>query len=144
MMSEIFEWFRTNETLAWWLGAASIAMFVGTLIAIPVAVALMPCDYFVPTERRSWLQRAHPALRWPVRIVKNLAGVVFLLAGIFMLALPGQGLLSILLGVVLLDFPGKHRLERSMVRRKPIHRAMNWIRRKAGRDEIIVPEKDDD
>ena len=45
-----------------------------------------------------------------------------------MLFLPGQGLLTMLMGIVLMDFPGKFRLERHLVSRPPVFAAINWIR----------------
>jgi hypothetical protein len=50
-----------------------------------------------------------------------------------MLVLPGQGVLTILAGITLLNYPGKRRLELWLVRRPAIHRAIDWIRRRAGR-----------
>ena len=72
-------------------------------------------------------------------IVKNVLGVVFALAGIAMLVLPGQGIVTILISVVLLDFPKKFAFERWLIRRRLAHRAMNWIRLKAGRPPLQIP-----
>ena len=65
---------------------------------------------------------------------KNALGLLFLAFGVVMLAVPGQGLLTILIGLSLLDFPGKHGLERWLIARPSIHRATSWIRRKSGRE----------
>ena len=66
-------------------------------------------------------------------VLRNAVGWVFVVAGIAMLVLPGQGLLSILAGLVLIDFPGKHRLERRLLGSPGVRRAMNWLRRRAGK-----------
>ena len=47
-----------------------------------------------------------------------------------MLVLPGQGILTILIGVVMLDVPGKYRLERWFVRRRGVASTMNKLRAK--------------
>ena len=86
----------------------------------------------------SW-RKQHPVTRYVLRGIKNVAGLIFLLAGIAMLVLPGQGLLTILIGVSLLDFPGKRRLELYLVQKRPVLRAINWIREKAQRPPLIVP-----
>ena len=71
-------------------------------------------------------------------IGKNVLGAVLMIAGVAMLVLPGQGLLTMVLGFLLIDFPGKYRLERWLVARPMVHRPLNWIRRRAGREPLKV------
>ena len=59
-----------------------------------------------------------------------------LLLGIAMLVLPGQGVLTILAALVLLDFPGKRRLERRLLLRPRLLGALNSLRARAGRPPI--------
>jgi hypothetical protein len=68
-------------------------------------------------------------------------GAVFLLAGLAMLFTPGQGLLTILMGIMLLNFPGKQRLELAIVRRPAVLKSINWVRGRAGRPPLQLPEK---
>ena len=75
---------------------------------------------------------------WAWLVAKNIAGLIFILAGMAMLVLPGQGLISILLGLSLTNFPGKYRLERFLISRPAILRSVNWIRRKADKDPLII------
>jgi hypothetical protein len=70
--------------------------------------------------------------------VKNLMGYVLIAAGIAMLVLPGQGMVTMLLGIILVDLPGKYRLERWLVARGPVFRSINWLRRRAGRDPLVL------
>jgi putative transmembrane protein PGPGW len=71
-------------------------------------------------------------------IVKNTIGIILIVAGIIMLALPGQGILTMLVGLVLIDFPGKYQAERWVVERKFILQSINWIRSKAGKPGLIM------
>jgi hypothetical protein len=71
-------------------------------------------------------------------IAKNLLGYIFVVAGIFMLVLPGQGLLTIFVGIMFLNFRGKYELERWIVSRAPVLRSINWIRRRAGRAPLVI------
>ena len=64
---------------------------------------------------------------------KNLLGSVLMVAGVAMLVLPGQGVLTILVGFLLVDFPGKYPLERWLVSRRAIGAPLNWLRSRAGR-----------
>ena len=114
--------------------------FVGSLIAIPWFLVRIPEDYFSPRQADERRQRraGHPVWRWLAPILKNLAGVVFILAGVAMLVLPGQGLLTIVVGVLLTDFPGKRRLERRLVTQRHVLAAINAIRRRSGRPPLRV------
>jgi len=135
----MFEWFYNNETLLWWLLVASFITFITTLIAVPVILARLPEDYFsLPDRHRMPWSDRHPVLRIPLLLVKNMLGIIFVLAGLLMLALPGQGFLTIIIGLALMDFPGKYHAERWIVSRHSVLRLINWIRRKAAKPPLIV------
>jgi hypothetical protein len=127
--------------LAGWLFAVSVVMFLGSLVAIPFLVSRMRADYFVTSRPslESWTGR-HPVLRIAARIIKNALGVALLAAGFAMLVLPGQGVITMFLGLTLLDFPGKRRLELHIMRQRPVRHAINWIRTKAKRPPLILPD----
>lgn len=127
-----FEQLLTSPIL-WWSVMASTLIFVGSLIAIPWVVVRLPADYFDHRRRQAARPQPDARLAYHVYLVlKNCAGMVFLIAGIGMLVLPGQGLLTILIGLSLINFPGKYRLERYLVSRPFILRSLNWLRRRAG------------
>lgn len=121
-----------------WIGAISLLTFVGSLLAVPWAVIRIPPDYFLRPDSDTGAHDSHWAWRMTLRVLRNVLGVVLLIGGILMLVLPGQGLLTMLLGVMLLDIPGKRRLELSIVRRPPVLSALNWLRDKAGHPPLIV------
>ncbi len=121
----------------WWMGLASVAMFIGSLLVIPILVARIPEDYFVDEKQTlGILLPVSPTTRLVLRIIKNIFGVLFVLAGILMLVLPGQGILSILVGITLLDFPGKQALQHRIVRRPAVFKTVNWIRKRRGKPPI--------
>jgi len=133
----MLDFIRANDTLFWWLGAASLVMFLGTLLALPFMVAMIPADYFTHDQRRPPpFADHHPVIRMVLLIAKNILGGVFSLAGIAMLILPGQGLLTILIGLLLIDFPGKFALERWLIRRKAILKSINWLRAKRRKEPL--------
>ena len=139
LLDGLHNFVTANRQTLKWMAIGSLVMFLGSLSAVPWLVGLIPDDYFLTKHRpETAFRRQHPVVAISLRVVKNLAGAVFLIAGLAMLILPGQGLLTILAGIVLLEFPGKRRLERSLVRRKSVLRAVNWIRRRRGRPEIRV------
>ncbi len=133
------DWLASHEHLVVWITIISVVTFIGTLIAIPVVVARLPTDYFMEqAPRRAEWQRRHPVVRTAVVALRNVLGLVLVLAGVLMLFTPGQGVLMILLGVMLMDFPGKYALERRIVARPGVLRALNWLRRKTGKEPLRI------
>lgn len=121
----------------WWLAPLSVALFFGTLLVVPLLVLAMPADYFTRDLRQEY--RLHP-LHLLRTILKNVVGFVVLLAGVVMLLTPGQGILTMLIGLGMLNFPGKRRLELRLVSRPGVHAAIDWIRRRGGREPLVVPD----
>jgi hypothetical protein len=116
----------------------SVVGFVGSLVAIPFILVRLSPHYFDQRYPRTWMEDHHPVLRLVGHVVKNLVGVVFLLAGFAMLFLPGQGILTMLIGLSLLDFPGKRRLEGKLIGQPSVLRAINSMREKFGKPPLIV------
>jgi hypothetical protein len=135
----IAQWIAGHQAAVAWLAALSAVAFVGSLLALPWLIARIPHDYFVPgrPHRMPWADR-HPAIRLVLRIGTNLVGVAFVLAGVLMLVLPGQGVLTIVVGAVLTDFPGKHALLRRVVAQRPVLASANWLRRRVGQPPLIL------
>jgi archaellum biogenesis protein FlaJ (TadC family) len=142
-MAAVVAWVREHAVLFQVLGAASLAMFVLSLVVFPLVVISLPADYFVRERRDPVRQlRRRPLLWAAVMVVKNLLGAVLIAAGVAMLVLPGQGLLTILVGLALTNFPGKFTLERRFVRVPSVGRTLNRIRSAAGRPSLEIPRGD--
>jgi Putative transmembrane protein (PGPGW) len=120
------------------LTVASAIGFIGSLIAIPMILVRLPSDYFDTRTPRHWMKDHHPVMRLLGLIVKNVLGVVFLLAGFAMLFLPGQGVLTMLIGVSLIDFPKKRELEAKMVGQPTLLGVINSMRRKFGKPPLTL------
>ncbi|NNM26663.1 MAG: hypothetical protein HKO59_11890, partial [Phycisphaerales bacterium] len=80
----------------------------------------------------------HPLIQLAWQVGKNVLGVVLALAGLAMLVLPGQGLLTLLVGVLLIDGPGKYGFEKWLVARRPVLRSINWLRRRGGHPPLVI------
>jgi hypothetical protein len=133
------EWVQTHKTALWWVAAGSAVAFAVTLAVVPWLVVRIPSDYFAHGKRHRtpWADH-HPVVRVALLAGKNLVGCVFIVAGILMLVLPGQGMLTILVGMVLLDFPSKFAIERWVVSRRPVLRSVNWLRQRAKREPLVL------
>lgn len=66
-------------------------------------------------------------------VVKNGFGLFLLIAGILMLVLPGQGILTVLISLLFLDFPGRRKLILKILSSEKTEQALNRIRRKFGK-----------
>lgn len=121
------------------MGGVSIALLGTSLVIIPAIVVRLPSDYFMHERRMlpPWVER-RPFVRYLVVGGKNMIGVVLILASIAGFLLPGLGVVTLIIGFVLLDFPGKFRVMKWLVGKPFIHRPLNWIRRRRGREPIQV------
>lgn len=120
------------------LTVTSVVGFIGSLIAIPLILVRLPPDYFDTRVPRHWMKDHHPVLRLIGLVAKNVIGVIFLLAGFAMLFLPGQGILTILIGVSLMDFPGKQRLEAKLIGQRTVLSAINAMRKKFDKPPLML------
>ncbi len=121
-----------------WFAVSSVFMFVGTLVAIPIILMRLPADYFDTRIPRPWMENHHPVLRLLGHIVKNVVGAIFLFAGFLMLFLPGQGVLTMLIGLSLIEFPGKRRVEAKIVGQSTVLSTINAMRAKFDKPPLII------
>ena len=130
----LWQWLESHSELLGWMFALSLASLVVAALLLPVFVVRLPADYFCVSRIEAAAHRG--VVQWLGRAGKNVLGLVFVLAGLAMLVLPGQGLLTLLIGLLLLDFPGKRSIERRLVRRPRILAFLNRIRERRGREPL--------
>lgn len=121
------------------IGAALFAAsFVINLAIVSFILVKLPADHFAKSRKRTFMEGHNPALRVAAAIGKNIGGVLLVALGVVLSlpGVPGQGLLTILLGVMLLDFPGKHRLEQKLLSRPSIVNAINSLRGRFGKPPL--------
>ena len=123
-----------------WASGLSLFCLVATLIAVPWVVVRLPHDYFSRDARVVWRTNSDEGVL--VRIVgalKNLLGLLLVVLGLIMLVTPGQGMATLLIGLLLMNFPGKYRLERWLVARRGVLRGLNWLRQQRGYPPFDTP-----
>ena len=142
-MADFLGWVGEHQVVFQTLGLTSLALLLASVVIFPLVVAHLPRDYFV-RDRRAPARRTRrrPVLWVFLTVLKNITGFVLILAGLAMLVLPGQGILTILMGLALTNFPGKYRLERWLVQRPAVGRGLNRIREFAGKDRLEIPTDD--
>ena len=126
-------WVRSPPPWTLALSVVSILLFIGTLVAVPVLVLRMKPDHFIVPSS--------PMPLWK-RLARLVAASVLIVAGIAMLFLPGQGVLTIILGLSLLDTPWKRRIQYRLLTIPSVWRAMNRMRLRMGAEPFIFPHDD--
>src|SRR6185295_5053962 len=132
------------QSVLWGLAVFALSMVLSFALLAAVLIQL-PANYFQGAKPPPLWGARHPLLRLLGRIAKNLLGAVLVVVGIVLSlpGVPGQGLLTILVGIVLLDLPGKRRVEQRIVRRRRIFQAMNWLRSRFGRPRMVLDDEHD-
>lgn len=130
-------WMQNNEALVGILAVLSAFFWVGTLIVVPIVIIRLPSDYL--SRERSVIP-GNPTSFWyyPYLIAKNIFGVLFIIAGVAMLVLPGQGLLTLAIGLGLISFPRKHLIIQRILGQKRILKTINRLRAKAHKPPLSL------
>lgn len=123
MIHTLSSWL-SHPTVEWGLGIFSVLAVLASVVLVPRFLAQLPRDYLKHAET--------PRHSLPLRILRNALGVVLVLLGIAMLLLPGQGLLTLLVGILLVDFPGKHALVVRGLSRPKVLSIVNKLRAHRG------------
>jgi len=122
-----------------WLGVVLFVIsFAISLVVVSFILIKLPPDYFKEDRLHAFWAERHPAIRLLGMIGKNLLGVVLVALGIVMSipGVPGQGVLTILLGIMLLDFPGRQKLERKIVSQPRVLKSINQLRHRFHKPEL--------
>ncbi|MDZ4817525.1 MAG: PGPGW domain-containing protein [Planctomycetota bacterium] len=121
------------------LGASLLAMVAG-IVVLPIVAVRLPADYFVrPHQSITAAPEGNGYLRWCLKILKNLLGATLLIAGVIMIVTPGPGMVALLVGLSLVDFPGKRALEIKLISTPNLHQSINKLRKRYGRPPLILP-----
>lgn len=120
-----------------WLGTISFIIFIFSLLSIKWLVALIPSDYFL-NKTNSKFKSTYPLIWIIIIVVKNIIGYTLIIGGILMLVLPGQGLFTILIGLMLSNYPGKYFIERKFIAIPSILRTINWLRKKSNSPPLEI------
>jgi hypothetical protein len=117
-----------------------LVSFALSLAIVSVIMIKIPADYFRKGRPRNLWSDRHPAVRFLGIVAKNVLGVLLVALGIVMSipGVPGQGILTILLGIMLLDFPGKSNLEHKLVSRPQVLKAINKLRHRFGKLSLVL------
>lgn len=131
-----------GESLTWSRIAAGTIILIFSLVAsygtVIFAVVKIPADYFSSAYSSKVRSDKPFFIRWGIFILKNLFGAFLVIAGVIMILGPGPGVLAILLGLIMLDIPGKRPLEAKIIQRPAVLSAINSLRARYKKIPLIM------
>jgi hypothetical protein len=121
-----------------------VGLFVGSLAvsfaATVIVMVKIPPNYFSSHYEQDFLPDSPWLVRWGAVILKNVFGVFLILLGIVLSlpGIPGQGILTILLGIIMLDIPGKRPIEARIIKRPALLAVINKLRARYDKPPLVV------
>lgn len=139
----MWEWLQHFwDSLTWgrivWGLTFTIVTMIASYALIIIGIIQIPADYFSSSYVRKANTDNHFFVRWGAFIIKNTIGFLLVVAGIIMIFTPGPGVPTILLGLIMMDIPGKRPLEAKLIQRPMVLSAVNDIRAKYKRPPLIL------
>ncbi len=143
LFSGIWDWVaRFWASLTWGMILWGLLFSVITIAAsyglIIIGMIKIPADYFSSSYVREINTDNHFSVRWAAFVVKNTIGFLLVIAGIIMIFTPGPGVPTILLGLIMMDVPGKRPLEAKLIQRPMVLSAVNELRAKYNKPPLIM------
>jgi len=117
-----------------------LVTFAISLGIVAYIMVKIPAHYFRKDHTPEFLSGHHSGIRILGFVGKNVLGVLLVTLGILMSipGVPGQGILTILLGIMLLDFPGRRSLELRLVSQPRVLKAINKLRHRFGKPSLAL------
>jgi hypothetical protein len=138
LLSDFWASLTLNKIL---LGAGVFLLSLGfSFLCIAVVMVKIPENYFSSHYQQDFMPNSPWLVRWGALILKNVFGAFLILLGIILSlpGVPGQGFLTILLGLIMLDIPGKRPLEAKIIKRPAVLAAINNLRARFNKSPLIM------
>jgi len=115
-----------------------LVSFFANLGIVSLILVKLPADHFSKNRKTKFWSGPRPWLHATKVIGKNIAGILLVALGVVLSlpGVPGQGLLTVLLGIMLLDFPGRDRLEQKLLSKPSIVNTINSLRGRFGKKPL--------
>jgi len=135
MLDALTTWLPMNTGFLVAAGIASFVLLGATLFVTPWFLARLPPDYFTAKPAHA----PHSLRRTIIAVVRTILGTLLIFLSFAVMFTPGPGLVLLVFGLALCDFPGKHDLLVKLVSRPSVLAALNWIRGKSKKPPFVVP-----
>jgi len=135
-MNHLLTWLSEYRLFVSVLAGASILLLASTVLATPWLVAKLPADYLLAKQTG---KISGSLTRWLVNVLRCVVGTALILLGIIMMITPGPGIIVLLLGISVTQFPGKQRLLVHVATRPSVFRSLNWMRQRHHKPPFDAP-----
>ena len=130
------------------LTAGKVALGVGLFLlslgfsfaSIAIVMVKIPANYFSSHYVQDFLPGSPWIIRWGAVVAKNVFGIFLIVLGIILSlpGVPGQGILTILLGLIMIDIPGKRPVETWIIKKPSVLSAINKFRARYKKPPLIL------
>lgn len=114
------------------IGFASFILLVISLVISILVMTQLPADYWLVYQQQQ--QDTTPIM---LKLIRNTLGLVLLVIGLLLLILPGQGLVTILVALMISDLPFKHRFIAKLVANPGVQKGLNTVRKWRGKAPFV-------
>lgn len=135
MFDALTTWLSMNTGFLVAAGVVSFVLLGATLFVTPWFLARLPHDYFTTKPTNA----PHSLRRTVISVLRTILGTLLIFLSFAVMFTPGPGLVLLVFGLALCDFPGKHNLLVKLVSRPSVLSALNWIRGRTKQPPFIVP-----
>ena len=135
-MDKLHAWLTGHSLLLGVMASLSAALLIVTVVAAPWAVSRLPSNYLLQRLERSSKQGIWYSV---ASVSRALLGFLVTLLGLVMLITPGPGVIMLLLGISIAEFPGRNRLLIYLATRPNVLSSLNWMRKRHGKPPFIHP-----
>ena len=123
------DWISDYNQIIQWAGIVSVFLFFLSLFLLRYVILRLPEDYFITASSISKSHSKSPQ-KIIVRVAKNTVGFLLTICGIILLFTPGQGMITILIGLCLIDLAIVNQFKKKIINNSKVQKALNWIRTK--------------
>lgn len=135
-MDELHTWLSGHALLLSVLASVSAVLLVATIVVAPWAISRLPANYLQQRLEKNAKQGIWYSL---TSVSRALLGLLVTLLGLVMLITPGPGVIMLLLGISIAEFPGRNRLLVYLATRPNVLSSLNWMRKRHGKPPFIHP-----
>lgn len=139
------EWLASYwASITWSSVFTFLGLFLASLIfsmaVLGIVMVKIPENYFSTHYKQDFMPNSPFLVRWGAVIAKNILGVFLVALGILLSlpGVPGQGILTILLGLIMLDIPGKRPIEARIIKRPAVLAAINNLRARYNKPPLLL------
>lgn len=136
-MNQILLWLTTHTALVTLISVISVLLLAMTILATPWLVSRLPSDYLLHKPTPPSVPSLGGAL---LKLLRLILGLILACLGLVMMITPGPGMVLLLLGISVAEFPGKHRLMFHIATRPPVFDSLNWMRKRHHKPPFEHPQ----